>query len=183
MDDKKTLIRFFTIADYEEEEAWLHEQHKNGWKLLKMIPPCFFIFGKCTPEEVVYRLDYKNNTENDSYFQMFRDYGWEYIGRCVGWLYFRKPLSEMDCEQDGEILSDNASRLDRINYVIKTRLLPIMVIFFCCVLPNFMRSIETEDSLGKVFTVLFAVLALVYLYLLVHCGGKLRKLKEKYRNN
>ena len=58
MSNRKTVIRFFTIADYEEEEAWLHEQHKNGWKLSKMIPPCFFIFEQCTPEDVAYRLDY-----------------------------------------------------------------------------------------------------------------------------
>ena len=43
MPETKTMIRFFTIADYEEEEIWLHEQHKNGWKLHKMIPPCLYI--------------------------------------------------------------------------------------------------------------------------------------------
>ena len=59
MNNKKTVIRFFTIADYEDEEIWLHNQHMNGWKLVKMIPPCFFIFEKCTPAEVAYRLDYK----------------------------------------------------------------------------------------------------------------------------
>lgn len=30
MPETKAMIRFFTIADYEEEEIWLHEQHKNG---------------------------------------------------------------------------------------------------------------------------------------------------------
>ena len=44
MNNKKTVIRFFTIADYEDEEIWLHNQHMNGWRLVKMIPPCFFIF-------------------------------------------------------------------------------------------------------------------------------------------
>ena len=34
MNNRKTAVRFFTIADYEEEEVWLHNQHKNGWKLL-----------------------------------------------------------------------------------------------------------------------------------------------------
>ena len=183
MNNRKTVIRFFTIADYEEEEAWLHEQHKNGWKLSKMIPPCFYIFEQCTPENVEYRLDYKINTENSHYFQMFRDYGWEYIGRCVGWLYFRKPLSETNSEQDGEIFSDNESRVELINHVMKTRLLPLMIIFFCCVFPNFIKSMETSDSLASVFTVLFAVLTLLYLYLFVYCGLKLRKLREKYRND
>lgn len=59
MNNKKTVIRFFTIADYEDEEIWLHNQHMSGWKLVKMILPCFYIFEKCTPAEVAYRLDYK----------------------------------------------------------------------------------------------------------------------------
>ena len=59
MNNKKTVIRFFTIADYEDEEIWLHNQHMSGWKLVKMIPPCFYIFEKCTPAKVAYRLDYK----------------------------------------------------------------------------------------------------------------------------
>lgn len=181
MNDKKTVIRIFTIADYEEEEVWLHNQQKNGWKLSRMIPPCFYIFEKCMPEDVVYRLDYKNNAETSNYFQIFRDYGWEYIGRCVGWLYFRKPSSETDSEQEGEIFSDNESRIELINHVAKTRLFPIMVIFLCCVLPNFIRSIETSDPHAIVFTVIFAVLMLIYLYLLIYCGLKLQKLKKKYR--
>ena len=169
MNNRKTVIRFFTIADYEEEEVWLHNQHKNGWKLSRMIPPCFYIFEKCTPKDVAYRLDYKNNAETSNYFQIFRDYGWEYIGRCVGWLYFRKPSSETDTEQDGEIFSDNESRIDMINHVVKTRL--------------FFRSIETSDPLATVFTVFFAVMTLLYLYLLIYCGLKLRKLRKKYRND
>ena len=84
MGNRKTKIRYFTIADY-EEEIWLREQHQNGW------------------EDVVYRLDYKNNKENGDYFQIFKDYGWEYFNRCVGWLYFRIPVSNTDTEQDSEI--------------------------------------------------------------------------------
>ena len=75
MNNRKTVIRFFTIADYEEEEAWLQNQHKNAWKLLRMIFPCFYIFEKSTPEDVAYRLDYQNNAETSNYFQIFRDYG------------------------------------------------------------------------------------------------------------
>ena len=38
MNNRKNTIRFFTIADYGEEKVWLHDQHKNGWKLSRMIP-------------------------------------------------------------------------------------------------------------------------------------------------
>lgn len=179
----KTEIRFFTIADYEEEEVWLREQHKSGWKLTKMLPPCFYIFEECAPEDVTYRLDYKNNEETGNYFQIFRDYGWEYIGRCIGWMYFRKPSSETDSEQDGEIFSDNESRINMIDHVAKTRLLPFLIIFLCCVLPNFFRSIVMSDPIATVFTVFFGLMTLFYLYLLVYCGLKLRNLRKKYRND
>ena len=28
----KTFVRVFTIVDFEEEEIWLREQSKKGWK-------------------------------------------------------------------------------------------------------------------------------------------------------
>ena len=88
---RRTIVRFFTIADYEEEEIWLREQHRNGRKLVRVIPPCFYVFEDCEPQEVVYRLDYKNSRQTEEYMQMVRDFGWEYFTQCVGWLYFRKP--------------------------------------------------------------------------------------------
>lgn len=183
MNDKKMIIHFFTIADYEEEEVWLHKQHLNGWKLVKIIFPCFYIFEKCSPAEVVYRLDYKNNSETGNYFQIFEDYGWESIGRCAGWQYFRKPSAEMDSERDGEIFSDNETRIDMIDHVIKTRFLPIIIIFLCCILPNVIKSVETCDTLATLFAVFFAIMTLIYIFLIVYCGLKLRKLREKYRKD
>ena len=93
MNERKTELRFFTIADYEEEEVWLREEHRKGWALLKVTPPCFYVFERCEPEDVVYRLDYKNGEESGEYFQLFRDYGWENCGRCLGWLFFRKSAA------------------------------------------------------------------------------------------
>ena len=183
MNKQKTVIRFFTIADYEEEEMWLHSQHMNGWKLVKMTAPCFYVFEECAPADVAYRLDYKNNSETDDYFQLFSDYGWEYLGSCVGWLYFRKPSADMDSERDGEIFSDNESKIDMIDKVLKTRFLPILVIFLCCIFPYSIRGAETRSPLATVFAVLFAILTLLYVYLIVYCGLKLQKLRKKYKND
>lgn len=44
MNETKLKIRFFTIADYIEEEIWLRKMHNEGWKLVKMVPPCFYKF-------------------------------------------------------------------------------------------------------------------------------------------
>ena len=80
MGKRQTKIRFFTIADYNEEQTWLEEQHENGWKLVKVAAPCFFTFEECVPEEVSYRLEFNKGKVTDDYLQMYEDYGWEYIG-------------------------------------------------------------------------------------------------------
>ncbi len=178
----KVKIHVFSIADYEEEEIWLRKQHRQGLRFIKIVPPCFYVFEECTPEDVVYRLDYQNRSASSDYKQIFQDYGWEYAGNCSGWLYFRKPASEVQQENDGEIFSDTQSKVDMIQHVVNTRMIPLLVIFFCCLLPNWVRSLN--GSLGKVdyfLMVFFSGLIVLYLLLILHCGRKLMKLREKYR--
>lgn len=174
----KTKIRFFTIADYLEEEQWLRAEHKNGWKLIKMIPPCFYKFEKCQPEDVIYKLDFKNNQEKADYLQLTSDFGWEYIGKCTGWLYFRKPASSINFENEGEIFSDNQSKINMVYNIIKTRMLPIILIFFICVLPNFIINISEENTLSTRF---WAVMNAVYIVLITYTAVKFNKIKQKLK--
>lgn len=182
----RTMIRFFTIADYEEEEIWLRKQHQSGLKIVKMIPPCIYIFEECEPKDVIYRLDYKNSEQTEEYMQMLRDFGWEYFANCMGWLYFRKPADEAESEQDGELFSDNASRVDLVSHVVKTRMFPLAIIFLCCVLPNFVRVVTgTDGSTGGLhlfFSIFFGFMFILYVFLIVYCGTKLRKIRAKYGN-
>ena len=95
MKTTKTMFRIFTIADYEQEEQFLRQQHQNGWKLKRITAFGFYHFEACTPEDVVYRLDFRTKgTDWDSYFQLFSDYGWEYFSAFQEWNYFRKPARE-----------------------------------------------------------------------------------------
>ena len=177
MKDKKTMIRFYTIADFKEEENWLRQEHRNGWKLTKMKPPCFFRFERCEPEDVIYRLDFKNSSGNSDYFQMFADYGWEYAASCLGWLYFRKPAAEVEEENEGEIFSDTATKIDMIMHIMKTRMLPCLVILLCCVIPNVYMA--AEEGAGVGITLFLSVLLMVYLYLIIYCGIKLIRIKKE----
>lgn len=179
---RKTEIKFFTIADYEEEEVWLREQHRQGWKLVNTNLPVFYHFVKCEPEDVVYRLDYTNSKEDSAYMQMFQDYGWEYFNQCMGWLYFRKPVSRMDSDKEEEIFSDE-SKLELLSYVIKTRFLPLLVIFFACLLPQWLQVTETftDSAFSIVIFIIFSLLLLLYIYLFIHCGRKIAKLRKKYK--
>lgn len=44
MNNKKTVIRFFTIADYEDEEIWLHNQQYEWLETGKNDSPLFLYF-------------------------------------------------------------------------------------------------------------------------------------------
>ncbi len=183
----KTKIRFFTISDYAEEEKWLREQHKAGWRLISLTAPCLFKFEQCTPEDVVYRLDFKNNEHTPEYMQMCRDFGWEHIDSCLGWLYFRKPASRTDTEGEDELFSDNASKAEMVFRIFKRRMVPLCIVFFCCLIPNMIRVFSllqgSYDGVLVGLAIVYAVLFLIYDYLLIHCGIKLRRLKKRFEEN
>lgn len=58
MKEKKTELRIFTIADWEKEEQYLRKRHRKGWRFVKVGLLGVYHFEKCTPEDVVYQLDY-----------------------------------------------------------------------------------------------------------------------------
>ena len=104
-------VRFFSIADFEEEELWLREQREN----------------------------------------------------------------------DAEIFSDPASKVDMIRHLIQTRMLPLLAIFLCCILPNWARLVlDQAGRMEQILGMAFTGLLLLYVYLLLYCAIKLRTLRKKY---
>ena len=81
MAETKINLRFFTIPQWEKEAQWLRSMHKKGWKLQRITPPCWYRFERCTPEDVIYQLDFNPEgiEQKEEYVQMFQDCGWEYI--------------------------------------------------------------------------------------------------------
>ena len=177
---RKTFIRFFTIADYKEEENWLREQHRNGWKMTGMTLPCFYTFESCAPEDVIYRLDFKNGQPNGEYMQLAKDFGWEYFEDCAGWLYFRKSADSAEADGEDELFSDDASRLDMVRRIVTTRLLPLAAIFLCCVIPNLITALNGGMSVFSGFFIFFGgIMFVIYTYMILHCGFKLRRIREQ----
>ena len=181
----KVLFRFWTITDYEEEEQFLTEQHRAGWKLRRYILPGFYIFDRCMPQEVSYRLDFDQAGygEKAEYLQLYRDYGWEYLFDVNGFSYFRKPAGAE--EEDMEIFSDNESRIEMVSRVFKYRMIPLLLIFFICVIPQICIQsffwVERGSVYARGFTIAFSILAFLYLCLFVHCGKKIHRLRKKYQ--
>ena len=177
---KKKEIKFFNIMQYEEEAQYLRDMHKKGWKFVKMAGLGMYYFESCEPEDVVYQLDYNQEgiKEKAEYVQMFADCGWEYLQDAFGYSYFRKPADEMQGEES--IFCDDASRLEMMNRVFKGRLIPLIVIFCCCILPQFLNSFFIYDApfLSGLLGCLFAIYVVIFgkfAYQYHQFKGKLKK--------
>ncbi len=171
----------FTVPEYAREQEWLSQQHLVGWKLVKVIPPVFYKFERCNPEEVIYQLDYNQEgmAHKEEYVQMFEDMGWEHVLDYVGFSYFRKPLSEMNGHE--EIFSDDASKLEMARRIFRGRILPLLVMFCLIIIPTLIRLHEGVTGSEQFLYGFFVGLFIVYLSLFVQYAMQYMKLKKKFR--
>lgn len=164
MKNTKTEIRFFSIPQWKKEEKYLREQHKNGWKFVRVSGLCLYHFQKCEPQDTIYQLDYNLDSisQKNEYIQMFRDCGWEYLQNYVGYSYFRKAASEMDGTEE-EIFCDDASRLDMMKRVFAGRMIPLLIIFFLIIIPQMILQGWIHTPASYPLMVLFSILFGIYL--------------------
>ncbi len=167
MKDSKTEFRFFSISQWKQEQEYLRKQSNKGWHFVDVQALGFYHFEKAAPEDVVYQLDYNPDglAHKAEYVQMFKDCGWEYLQDYAGYSYFRKSKSEMN--GDEEIFCDNASRLEFIKRVFKGRMLPLLVIFLCIIIPQMFLANGSVVrgifiGLGVIYIVIFSVFAFQY---------------------
>lgn len=184
MKNTKTLFRFYTLFEYEEEQAFLEKQHKNGWKVVSFKLPGLYNFEKCEPEDMTYRIDFtnENGSKNPEYRQMFADNGWEFLWSVNGFSIFRKPLAANNTDNSNEIFSDNSSKLQMLQKIQQRRLLPFITIFLCAVIPNFIKGIHGDfgsSIFDNIITIIFGVMFVLYTYVCIKSLVKIRKLKER----
>ena len=53
MKNTKTRFQYFSILQWKEEQEYLREQHKQGWKLVRVDLIGRYLFEKCEPEDMV----------------------------------------------------------------------------------------------------------------------------------
>ena len=162
MKNTKTELRYFTIADWKQEEDYLRRRHQQGWKFTNVTFPGIYHFTRCTPEDVVYQLDYNPEglADREAYLQIFQDCGWEHLTDFVGYSYFRKPAAAMG-EGEEEIFCDDDSRREMLLRVLRHRLPPLILLFFVAILPNFFFA-DREPVLRLLFVLLGAVYLLLF---------------------
>lgn len=150
--ERKKQFRWFSVYDYEKEQDYLRDMHKSGWKFVEVKFLGTYYFEKCTPQDVVYQLDYNQNglAHKDEYVRMFEDCGWEYIKDFAGYSYFRKAVTDDGVAE--EIFCDDDSRLQMMRRVLKGRMLPLLCIFLTSVLPLFLYSLLSHHYFRVAFT-------------------------------
>lgn len=179
----KTEFKYFTVMNYKQEEAYLRKMHNSGWALSRIIPPCVYCFTECTPEDVVYQLDYNtgDSKNKDAYVQMFKDLGWDYLLDCMGYSYFKKPVAQMTGRE--EIFCDDASRLDMMKRVLQGRGYPLLCVFFVMILPQLfmLTSHASSGSFQKGLAITFLVLFAIYVVIFVTFGFQYFSYEKKIR--
>ncbi len=176
MREIKKVFRFFTIFEYEEEQAYLRHMHQSGWKFVKVSGFCCYYFEKCEPEDVIYQLDYNPDgiAHKAEYIQMFNDCGWEYMQDYLGYSYFRKPAAEaIEAE---EIFCDETSRQEMLHRIFKNRLVPLFVLFSLVLIPEFVWCLYHGEYILGTF---LGAMTGFYLFLLTHLVYKYNKLRQR----
>ena len=180
MNNRKTTFKFFTVAEYEEEEEYLRRMHKRGWKFTGINFPGIYHFVQCQPENVIYQLDYNPNGKYDNeYTLLFEDCGWEYLQDFFGYSYFRKPSSEM--KEKEKIFSDNRSKLDMINRVFKGRVIALIVMFFLVICPQLIIQATTPHHFNELLFIIYCVLFVIYVTTLVKFAFMYHRCKKRNR--
>lgn len=161
MTDRKTELRFFAVPDWDEEQEYLRQQHREGWRFVRLGGIGAYHFERCVPEDVVYQLDYnqEGSAHQREYRQMFRDCGWEYLGEYFGYSYFRKPAGDWGGE---EIFCDDQSRLDMMRRVFRGKIIPLILLFVSLVLNPLWLSYALLERAGILLVPALAVVLYVY---------------------
>lgn len=130
----KKVWRFYTIAEYEQEEQWLNEMAKEGWNLTA-VGLCRYIFRRGTPGEYIYKLDVVERTASDevreSYFNFLTECNIRVVGELKDWLFLQKKAS------DGpfDMKDDTYAKLRHINkiYSFTMRTFCRLLTTFACI--------------------------------------------------
>lgn len=82
-------------------------------------------------------------------------------------------------QQQESIFCDDASRLDMMRRVFKSRMIPLVVLFALVILPQtFLQASQRDGSLHSFFFYTYVVLFVFYLYIFVRFFLHYRKLSR-----
>lgn len=116
---KFTEYRFFTPADFREEQAYLELKHRQG-KAFVGVHNFKYTFESASCMDMVYVRDYKeDDIFVDDYIAMYEESGWEFVYRTDEYFYFRTLRDSIVQPEELEIFSTD---FDRAQYFGKVQM-------------------------------------------------------------
>ena len=176
---KKTITKYkwFWAWQDEAEENWLEEMSKQGYHLSSLGTPSFYHFTISEPKHYIYRLDYQffHKKDKGEYLQLFRDSGWEHIGKTFAWEYFRKEANNGEVP---EIYTDVESKVAKYK-----RILTYLGAFYIVIIAIFSTHLVLNEaftwwSRSRVPIILLIVLVFMT-YAIARLFLRIRKLRKK----
>lgn len=62
-------------------------------------------------------------SDQDTYYQLYRDYGWEAVATCNSFEIFRRPANHFE---EDDLFSDGASRWEMVRQIFMRRFLVLL---------------------------------------------------------
>lgn len=92
------VFKFFTVAQFEQEEQWLNEMSGKGWQL-QSVGLGYYTFQAGVAGGYQYKIELLpnslHNAESQSYIGFLRDMGIECVATYFRWVYFRKQADSV----------------------------------------------------------------------------------------
>ena len=133
--ETKRYFRYFTIADYEQEEKWINSMSRCGWNLLRT-NGLIYTFEKGEPGEYIYKIDLPResmtNVEADAYYKFMEECGIELVTTHKMWRYLRKKSTDGPFD-----MANNAMvQLSMVNraYGVATKLTNTFIVVFALII-------------------------------------------------
>lgn len=178
MNEKLIEKKLFIFDQYEDEENYLRDKHKQGWKITKIERGLFdfkYYFEKCEPTDMVYQLDYFEDAKDDAKdiieekIQFYTDDGWELVARDVNhWYYFRKHASD----SKPLLYSDPTSKINMAKKALNrvSIILTIALVILAFILNSNIDKLmidglhSLDDTINLIVIVLYELLLGMVLY-------------------
>jgi hypothetical protein len=179
--NEKSIKKIFKIHwawNDDKEERWLEKMSREGWHLTS--PGFVYRFEKGEPADMVYRMDFQSLRKTDikEYLGLFKDAGWEHVGRFGAWYYFRTKASG---GQVPEIHTDYESRIAKYQ-----RVMYLLVIFFAVIWSQVLTTLNQHRDPHAFWYAVKAVQIIISIlmgYAVARLFLKINKIKKEFRVN
>ena len=68
-----------------------------------------------------------------------------------------------------------------VNHIFKTRMIPLVVVFCTILIPSLLKNLTSGNGISNSFFIITLMAFALYIYIFLHCGLKLKKIKNKLK--